>query len=211
MDPRKFKNWLVVGPPLWKIWKSIGMIIMIIPNMWENKIDVPNHQPGLRSITHRGSRRVCSSDMESHVPRVWSGVESSKFSHLGHNFNTPLGDTRIRTFTTGVPCAPAQASRHLPFHVFFPALQLLSYSLTCHCSAKPGQKCPEHMETLVRWMDNRWYGCAKNLDLDCKQARHLVSDSIRVCMCLCYISCFLDFFGVNSFFETWIRTIMALL
>ena len=26
---------LVVGPPLWKIWKSIGM--MIIPNIWENK------------------------------------------------------------------------------------------------------------------------------------------------------------------------------
>ena len=26
--------WLVVGPPLWKIWKSIGMII---PNLWENK------------------------------------------------------------------------------------------------------------------------------------------------------------------------------
>ena len=25
--------WLVVGPPLWKIWKSIGMII---PNIWEN-------------------------------------------------------------------------------------------------------------------------------------------------------------------------------
>ena len=31
-------NWLVVKPPLWKIWKSIGMII---PNIWENKIDVP--------------------------------------------------------------------------------------------------------------------------------------------------------------------------
>ena len=27
-------NWLVVQPPLWKIWKSIGMII---PNRWENK------------------------------------------------------------------------------------------------------------------------------------------------------------------------------
>ena len=28
--------------PLWKIWKSIGMII---PNIWKNKIHVPNHQP----------------------------------------------------------------------------------------------------------------------------------------------------------------------
>ena len=34
--------WLVVGPPLWKIWKSIGMII---PNIWENKKWQPNHQP----------------------------------------------------------------------------------------------------------------------------------------------------------------------
>ena len=32
--------WLVVGPPLWKIWKSIGMIV---PNIWEK--NVPNHQP----------------------------------------------------------------------------------------------------------------------------------------------------------------------
>ena len=38
-------NWLVVGPPLWKIWKSIGM--MIIPKIWENKLDVPNHQPAI--------------------------------------------------------------------------------------------------------------------------------------------------------------------
>ena len=28
------ESWLVVGPPLWKIWKSIGMII---PNIWENR------------------------------------------------------------------------------------------------------------------------------------------------------------------------------
>ena len=29
--------------PLWKIWKSVGIIV---PNMWKNKIHVPNHQPG---------------------------------------------------------------------------------------------------------------------------------------------------------------------
>ena len=38
-------SWLVVGPPLWKTWKSIGM--MIIPNIWENKTWQPNHQPDL--------------------------------------------------------------------------------------------------------------------------------------------------------------------
>ena len=36
--------WLVVGPPLWKIWKSIGMmkfpILMGTSNWWQ-----PNHQP----------------------------------------------------------------------------------------------------------------------------------------------------------------------
>ena len=37
-------HWLVVEPPLWKIWKSIGMMI---PNIWENK-NVPNHQPDQR-------------------------------------------------------------------------------------------------------------------------------------------------------------------
>jgi len=34
--------WLVVYLPLWKIWKLVGMIN---PNIWKNKIHVPNHQP----------------------------------------------------------------------------------------------------------------------------------------------------------------------
>ena len=33
--------WLVVQPS-WKIWKTVGIII---PNIWENKSHVPNHQP----------------------------------------------------------------------------------------------------------------------------------------------------------------------
>ena len=36
--------WLVVEPPLWKIWKSVGISIL---NIWENKNHVPNHQPVL--------------------------------------------------------------------------------------------------------------------------------------------------------------------
>ena len=39
--------WLVVYLPLWNIWKSVGMII---PNIWKNKIDVPNHQPVIQSV-----------------------------------------------------------------------------------------------------------------------------------------------------------------
>jgi hypothetical protein len=38
--------WLVVYLPLWKIWKSVGMII---PNIWKVKKHVPNHQ-SIRSI-----------------------------------------------------------------------------------------------------------------------------------------------------------------
>ena len=35
-------TWLVAYLPLRKIWKSVGNII---PNIWENKIHVPTHQP----------------------------------------------------------------------------------------------------------------------------------------------------------------------
>ena len=37
--------WLVVDLPLWKIWKSVGM--MTFPTEWTHKIHVPNHQPVL--------------------------------------------------------------------------------------------------------------------------------------------------------------------
>ena len=38
--------WLVVLPtPLKNMTSSVGM--MSIPNIWKNKIHVPNHQPGL--------------------------------------------------------------------------------------------------------------------------------------------------------------------
>ena len=39
---RKKIGWLVVGPPLWKIWKSIGMMKFPIYGKIKN---VPNHQP----------------------------------------------------------------------------------------------------------------------------------------------------------------------
>ena len=35
--------WLVVYLPLWKMWKSVWDDE--IPNIWKNKIHVPNHQP----------------------------------------------------------------------------------------------------------------------------------------------------------------------
>ena len=47
-DQGKNKNWLVVYLPLWKIWKSLGIII---PNIWENQFHVPN-QPENIQKTH---------------------------------------------------------------------------------------------------------------------------------------------------------------
>ena len=48
--------WLVVDLPLWKIWKSVGIVL---PNMWKNNPHVPNHQPvfdGSISVSHYLSR-----------------------------------------------------------------------------------------------------------------------------------------------------------
>ena len=46
LDHFPLKNWLVVGPPLWKIWKSIGMIIAT-QYWWENAklMATIHHQP----------------------------------------------------------------------------------------------------------------------------------------------------------------------
>ena len=52
-------SWLVVGPPLWKIWKSIGMIV---PNIWENKKWQPNHQP-VRGYKPLRSNPFCSTQI----------------------------------------------------------------------------------------------------------------------------------------------------
>ena len=38
---RKYQGWLVVEKNIWKIWKSVGMIL---PNIWKIK-KVPSHQP----------------------------------------------------------------------------------------------------------------------------------------------------------------------
>ena len=50
--------------PLWKIWKSIGMMI---PNIWENKNHVPNHEPGM----------ICHEMILDHRITVIDPVESS--------------------------------------------------------------------------------------------------------------------------------------
>ena len=52
---------MVVYLPLWKIWKSVGIII---PNIWKNKINVLNHQPDIASdhlAMEHGHRSDCRS------------------------------------------------------------------------------------------------------------------------------------------------------
>ena len=57
--------------PLWKVWKSIGMII---PNIWENKSHVPvttNHQPVVDKLVCHGCGFLSISS--HHLPRRnWS-------------------------------------------------------------------------------------------------------------------------------------------
>ena len=67
--------WLVVGPPLWKIWKSIGMII---PNIWENqKCSKPptsswfTHEKCWFSVIFHGLLYVYQRVLGSDVSRNW--------------------------------------------------------------------------------------------------------------------------------------------
>ena len=41
-----WSGWKVFRLPLWKMWNSVGMIL---PNIWKNNPNVPNHQPGHHS------------------------------------------------------------------------------------------------------------------------------------------------------------------
>ena len=68
-----YSIWLVGKPPLWKIWKSIGMFI---PNIWKNKIHVPKHQPGMVFfIPHDTETQMISAKLpalvEAHLALRW--------------------------------------------------------------------------------------------------------------------------------------------
>ena len=64
---------LVVDLPLWKIWKSVGMII---PNIGENKIHVPNHQ-SVYCLASYGPRMPCIDDLGNDGwYTVWTKVSS---------------------------------------------------------------------------------------------------------------------------------------
>ena len=84
--------WLVVS--LWKIWKSVGIII---PNIWANKIHVANHQPveyhhcvgeGAKKGTARGRIQVAfttqlcpSAVMPAHVQCCIFGAKATSNFH----------------------------------------------------------------------------------------------------------------------------------
>ena len=56
--------WLVVDLPLWKIWKSNG--IMNFPTELKNKIHVPNHQPAMEMEIELPSGKHTKSELENH-------------------------------------------------------------------------------------------------------------------------------------------------
>ena len=77
--------WLVVGPPLWKIWKSIGMII---PNIWENKIDVPNHQPDIQIYPNLNTSKPEHSLRAMNGSIVSQWYTTKRETHLLRSFQT---------------------------------------------------------------------------------------------------------------------------
>ena len=110
VHPRKQKSpeipsWLVVGPPLWKIWKSIGMTI---PNIWENeKCSKPPTSQSLSSpMSPRGGRDV---DLETGVAIVSRATGSILSRQILHQAPTPgagiaVDDTRWETPGDDPPC-----------------------------------------------------------------------------------------------------------
>ena len=78
-EPQK-RTWLVGGipTPLKNMSSSVGM--MIISNIWKNKIHVPNHQPDEnRCYVHTLIPRKCSS-FDSPCPK-WSSVAIHPCNH----------------------------------------------------------------------------------------------------------------------------------
>ena len=70
--------WLVVYLPLWKIWKSVGIII---PNIWKNKIHVPNHQPDIHGDTWIIYSTYVAGLRDDPEPGTWSSKNSHESGH----------------------------------------------------------------------------------------------------------------------------------
>ena len=68
-------DWLVVDLPLWKIWKSVGIILhnIYIYMIWKNKHHVPNHLPD-----EKRSQSFCP-----HAIRPWSTPLHAAVESLG--------------------------------------------------------------------------------------------------------------------------------
>ena len=129
-------NWLVVEPPIWKIWKWLGMII---PYIWENKGHVPNHQPTNTSMAiseaidwryyHTEGRYVSAYRREHlhvrnshfiHVPSLMSMSQlllamyskqlkdQTIHSRLGMNMNHGQLRPMDRTWVDFMACEPAK-------------------------------------------------------------------------------------------------------
>jgi len=75
--------WLVVDLPLWKIWKSVRIII---PNIWKNK-----------KIMFQTTNQLCNAAMSRSTNRV-SSIPSSPFRHCRHGLNGLLDHYRSGHF-----------------------------------------------------------------------------------------------------------------
>ena len=111
----KYSFWLVVYLPLWKIWKSVGIII---PNLWKNKksFQTTNQHSFCQLVSELNpcqlhascfwvSCRHCSSGHRNASHHTWSVVSTpipriligclGPSSWIGKDSNTPLGSSGV--------------------------------------------------------------------------------------------------------------------
>ena len=105
--------WLVVEPtPLKNMSSSIGMIV---PNIWKNKIHVPNHQLGGMIIVT--IRLLGSHDDSTRNVDKWAGLHVQKKHHpttLGTSSPIPEGDEG--SFPSPVDTQKKQNHRRSNYH-----------------------------------------------------------------------------------------------
>ena len=95
----KNNNWLVVGPPLWKIWKSIGMIIPNIMGKLKmfqttNQTNIQNPNPGLSKEIESGS----AADISRRANHLYMEREKAQQA-IGCKWRFPwMGVPQIRWF-----------------------------------------------------------------------------------------------------------------
>ena len=118
-DIPSFLSWLVVGRPLWKIWKSIGMMTFQIYGKIKN---VPNHQPDINQIRvdHQVSPECQNAKPLLYKQLLGTAPQAAFFLTHGHiaNYGDVQGETRPQK-RAGCLCHFQQSAWQMPVSMIF--------------------------------------------------------------------------------------------